>query len=103
MTRRTTPTTRQMTNCNGGGQCGTCAVQVDQADGWDPRSDWEAKKLKVKEAGPCCCAQCCQVFSVYPQTEEQRIIVSCHGLIFLGSREGGKRCRNQTASQRLDL
>ncbi|CAM9180871.1 unnamed protein product [Pylaiella littoralis] len=36
----------KMTNCNGGGQCGTCAVQVDEADGWDPRSDWEAKKLK---------------------------------------------------------
>lgn len=40
---------RQMTNCNGGGQCGTCAVQVDKADGWDPRSDWEANKLKVKK------------------------------------------------------
>ena len=37
----------QMTNCNGGGQCGTCAVQVEEAEGWDPRSDWEAGKLKV--------------------------------------------------------
>ncbi|CAM9853976.1 unnamed protein product [Laminaria digitata] len=36
----------KMTNCNGGGQCGTCAVQVEKAEGWDPRSDWEAGKLK---------------------------------------------------------
>lgn len=41
------PINDQMTNCNGGGQCGTCAVQVEQAEGWDPRSDWEAGKLKV--------------------------------------------------------
>lgn len=38
----------QMTNCNGGGQCGTCVVQVVEAEGWDPRSEWEAGKLKVQ-------------------------------------------------------
>ncbi|CAN0486234.1 unnamed protein product [Ectocarpus sp. 12 AP-2014] len=36
----------KMTNCNGGGQCGTCVVQVVEAEGWDPRSEWEAGKLK---------------------------------------------------------
>lgn len=38
---------RKVSNCNGGGQCGTCVVQVEDADGWDKRSDWEAGKLKV--------------------------------------------------------
>jgi len=34
-----------MTNCNGGGQCATCVVDVaDLAFG--PQSDWEASKLK---------------------------------------------------------
>lgn len=37
----------QMTNCNGGGQCGTCVVQMDDAEGWDERSEWEANKLMV--------------------------------------------------------
>ncbi|CAM9934293.1 unnamed protein product [Ectocarpus sp. 6 AP-2014] len=27
----------KMTNCNGGGQCGTCVVQVVEAKEWDPR------------------------------------------------------------------
>lgn len=39
--------TAKVSNCNGGGQCGTCVVQVKDADGWDERSDWEAGKLKV--------------------------------------------------------
>ncbi|CAB1108615.1 unnamed protein product [Ectocarpus sp. CCAP 1310/34] len=36
----------KMTNCNGGGQCGTCVVEIVEAEGWDPRSEWEAGKLK---------------------------------------------------------
>ena len=36
-----------MTNCNGGGQCGTCAVVVEN-DAFGPRNDWEDGKLKGK-------------------------------------------------------
>lgn len=35
-----------LTNCNGGGQCGTCVVALDDAPAFTPRSDWEAGKLK---------------------------------------------------------
>lgn len=35
----------KMTNCNGGGQCGTCVVKV-VGSGWSPRTDWESGKLK---------------------------------------------------------
>ncbi|KAG5190451.1 hypothetical protein JKP88DRAFT_192205 [Tribonema minus] len=34
-----------MTNCNGAGQCGTCVTKV-VGQGWSPRSDYEANKLK---------------------------------------------------------
>lgn len=37
----------KMTNCNGAGQCGTCAVKLE-SDAWGPRSDYEAQKLAKK-------------------------------------------------------
>jgi len=33
-------------NCGGGGQCGFCAVEFVESEGWEPRSDYEDKKLK---------------------------------------------------------
>ena len=37
----------KMTNCGGGGVCGTCVVGLDVAmNDWDPRPDMEAKRLK---------------------------------------------------------
>jgi ferredoxin len=33
-------------NCGGGGQCGFCAVEFVNAQGWEPRSDYEDKKIK---------------------------------------------------------
>jgi len=35
----------KLTNCGGGGSCGTCVVDVKAAD-WEPRPDFEAKRLK---------------------------------------------------------
>jgi ferredoxin len=35
---------QKLGNCGGGGQCGFCAVEVDGA--WEPRSEYEDKKLK---------------------------------------------------------
>jgi len=37
---------QKMGNCGGGGQCGFCAVEFVAEEGWEPRSDYEAKKLK---------------------------------------------------------
>ena len=38
----------KMTNCGGGGTCGTCVVGVDvpDDDGWEPRPGFESKRLK---------------------------------------------------------
>mmetsp|Transcript_3125 Transcript_3125/g.5057 ORF Transcript_3125/g.5057 Transcript_3125/m.5057 type:complete len:265 (+) Transcript_3125:37-831(+) len=37
----------KLTNCNGGGQCGTCAVEVVAGEGLGPaRSEWEERKLR---------------------------------------------------------
>ena len=38
----------KMTNCGGGGVCGTCVVAVDvpEDDAWEPRPEFEAKRLK---------------------------------------------------------
>lgn len=33
-------------NCGGGGQCGFCAVEFVDSEGWEPRSDYEDKKIK---------------------------------------------------------
>ena len=33
-------------NCGGGGQCGFCAVEFMDSEGWAPRSDYEANKIK---------------------------------------------------------
>ena len=33
-------------NCGGGGQCGFCAVEFIDSEGWAPRSDYEANKIK---------------------------------------------------------
>ena len=38
-----------MLNCNGGGQCGTCAIVVEEGD-FGERSEWEDGKLKGKPA-----------------------------------------------------
>jgi len=35
----------KLTNCGGGGSCGTCVVDVIAED-WEPRADYEAKRLK---------------------------------------------------------
>ena len=35
-------------NCGGGGQCGFCAVEFIDSEGWAPRSDYEANKIKNK-------------------------------------------------------
>lgn len=35
----------KLTNCGGGGSCGTCAVEVVCED-WEPRPDFESKRLK---------------------------------------------------------
>lgn len=32
-------------NCGGGGQCGFCAVDFVDSEGWEERSDYEAKKI----------------------------------------------------------
>ncbi|KAJ1456386.1 hypothetical protein M885DRAFT_517915 [Pelagophyceae sp. CCMP2097] len=39
----------KMTNCNGGGQCGTCVVAVSD-DEFDERPEWMADKLKGRPA-----------------------------------------------------
>lgn len=36
----------KLTNCGGGGQCGTCAVLVEDAEDWVARSDFEGLRLK---------------------------------------------------------
>jgi len=36
----------RLTNCGGGGSCGTCVVAITNAVDWDPRPEWESKKLK---------------------------------------------------------
>eukprot|EP00638_Chattonella_subsalsa_P005877 CAMPEP_0117758662 /NCGR_PEP_ID=MMETSP0947-20121206/15528_1 /TAXON_ID=44440 /ORGANISM="Chattonella subsalsa, Strain CCMP2191" /LENGTH=222 /DNA_ID=CAMNT_0005578925 /DNA_START=210 /DNA_END=878 /DNA_ORIENTATION=- len=38
----------KMTNCNGGGQCGTCMVDVLEGNGCGDKSEWETNKLKGK-------------------------------------------------------
>lgn len=38
--------TSKFTNCNGGGQCATCTVRVMNNEFWEPRAEFEAKKLK---------------------------------------------------------
>lgn len=38
--------TAKLTNCNGNQQCATCVVDVSNDEGWEPRSDLEAKRLK---------------------------------------------------------
>lgn len=35
-----------LTNCGGGGQCGTCAVLIEDADDWDSRAELEGLRLK---------------------------------------------------------
>jgi ferredoxin len=35
----------KLTNCGGGGQCGTCAVLVDENQDWEPRVEREALRL----------------------------------------------------------
>lgn len=37
---------QKLGNCGGGGQCGFCAVEFVAEEGWEPRSDYEAQKLK---------------------------------------------------------
>lgn len=44
--------TAKMTNCAGALQCGTCVVDVQGDEDWEPRADIEAKRLK-KYAGSC--------------------------------------------------
>jgi len=36
----------KLTNCGGGGSCGTCVVSVVDNEDWEQRPDFEAKKLK---------------------------------------------------------
>ena len=36
----------KLTNCGGGGSCGTCVVSVVDNEDWEKRPDFEAKKLK---------------------------------------------------------
>ena len=38
--------TAKLTNCSGNQQCATCVVDVTNDEGWEPRSDLEAKRLK---------------------------------------------------------
>jgi ferredoxin len=35
----------KLTNCGGGGQCGTCAVLIDDTEDWEPRVEREALRL----------------------------------------------------------
>jgi ferredoxin len=35
-----------MTNCGGGGSCGTCVVNVSNNPDWEVRAEWEGKRLK---------------------------------------------------------
>lgn len=39
-----------ITNCNGGGQCGTCVVEVIGGEGCGEKSEWETKKLGKRPA-----------------------------------------------------
>ena len=36
----------KLTNCGGGGQCGTCAVLVEDAEDWEVRSEFDGLRLK---------------------------------------------------------
>lgn len=36
----------KVTNCGGGGSCGTCGVEILDNDGWEPRPDFEGRRLK---------------------------------------------------------
>jgi ferredoxin len=40
----------KLTNCGGGGSCGTCAVRVTDNDYWEQRPDFEALRLKKYDA-----------------------------------------------------
>jgi ferredoxin len=37
---------KKLGNCGGGGQCTFCAAEFVESEGWEPRSDYENKKLK---------------------------------------------------------
>ena len=36
---------QKLGNCGGGGQCGFCAADFVDSEGWEPRSEYEDKKL----------------------------------------------------------
>jgi ferredoxin len=36
----------KLTNCGGGGSCGLCGVEITDNEFWDPRQDFEARKLR---------------------------------------------------------
>lgn len=36
----------KVTNCGGGGSCGTCGVEILDNEGWEPRPDFEGRRLK---------------------------------------------------------
>lgn len=38
----------KISNCGGQGQCGFCAVEFIESEGWAPRSDYESKNGKIK-------------------------------------------------------
>lgn len=40
------PGSARLTNCGGGGSCGTCAVTVTDNADWEPRPVFEAQRLK---------------------------------------------------------
>lgn len=46
----------KLTNCGGGLQCGTCVVDVQDDEDWEPRADIEAKRLK--KYAPSCRLSC---------------------------------------------
>lgn len=44
------PGSAKLTNCGGGGSCGTCVVSVLDNEDWEQRPDFEAKRLKKYDA-----------------------------------------------------
>jgi ferredoxin len=40
------PGTAKLTNCGGGGSCGTCVVSITENKDWEERPSFESKKLK---------------------------------------------------------
>ncbi len=46
---------QKLGNCGGGGQCTFCAADFVESKGWEPRSDYEANKLKKYPDARLCC------------------------------------------------